>query len=295
MLAAILLVLPPFAAGAVVGSGDDRGESRATAEAEPGRELPRGGYRVLPDFRVVALYGAPQDPALGALGIGSPDQAARRLADLTRSYRAARKPVLPAFELLATIAAGHPGLDGLYRTRQPTATIRRYLEAVRRIDGLLILDLQPGYADFSDEAKELARFLREPDVGLAMDPEWHVADGEVPGRTIGSVDAEEVNEVSAYLARIVRRHGLPQKLLVVHQFTDAMVGGKRRIEQRPGVAVVFNADGFGTPALKRATYRRVRKSARWLGFKLFFEEDTGLMSPKQVLGLQPPPDLVVYE
>ena len=31
------------------------------------------------------------------------------------------------------------------------------------------------------------------------------------------------------------------------------------------------------------------------GFKLFYEEDTNLMSPRQVLALRPPPDIVVYE
>ena len=31
------------------------------------------------------------------------------------------------------------------------------------------------------------------------------------------------------------------------------------------------------------------------GFKLFFREDTGLMSPRDVLGLRPAPDVVVYE
>lgn len=285
-----------------MGSGGNEGAGRLAAEVEPGPELPGGGRQLLPGRRVVALYGAPQDPALGALGVGSPEQAGRRVVDLARHYRVPSTPVLPAFELLATIAAAHPGEDGLYRTRQQPATIQRYLEAVRRVEGLLILDLQPGYADFSDEAKELARFLREPDVGLALDPEWHVAVGEVPAQAIGSVDAEEVNEVSAYLERVVRRHDLPQKLLVVHQFTEAMVAGERRIEQRAGVAVVLNADGFGTPELKLATYdrvveaaRRVQGSARWLGLKLFFEEDTNLMSPEDVLDVRPVPDLVVYE
>jgi hypothetical protein len=31
------------------------------------------------------------------------------------------------------------------------------------------------------------------------------------------------------------------------------------------------------------------------GFKLFYHEDTGLMSPAQVLRLRPRPELIVYE
>ena len=51
----------------------------------------------------------------------------------------------------------------------------------------------------------------------------------MPGQTIGSVDAEEVNAVSAWLAGIVRRGDLPQKLLLVHRFTEDMI-------ERPGAA-----------------------------------------------------------
>ena len=31
------------------------------------------------------------------------------------------------------------------------------------------------------------------------------------------------------------------------------------------------------------------------GFKMFYEEDTGLTRPAEVVRLRPPPDLVVYE
>jgi hypothetical protein len=47
----------------------------------------------------------------------------------------------------------------------------------------------------------------------------------------------------------------------------------------------------------RQPARRVRRRSGdpYNGFKLFFEEDTGLMSPRDVFGLRPPPDVVVYE
>ena len=47
-------------------------------------------------------------------------------------------------------------------------------------------------------------------MSLALDPEWRMEAGEVPGQTIGSVDAEEVNAVSNWLANIVRRRDLPR-------------------------------------------------------------------------------------
>src|SRR5215207_5335950 len=235
--------------GATVGAGDgSRGDtgsaptkagadSRA-AEVEP-LELPRGGRRVFPDFRVVAFYGAPQSRALGALGIGTPDQAARRLARQARPYVKKTRPVLLAFELLATVANRDAGMDGMYRTRQPNSVIRRYLRAARRHKALLVLDIQPGHADFLDEVRRLDRYLREPDVGLALDPEWFTP-GAQPGTVIGSVTAEKINQVSRHVARIVRERNLPEKLFVVHQFTVDMVRDKQRVEQPRGLAMTMN-------------------------------------------------------
>jgi hypothetical protein len=109
-----------------------------------------------------------------------------------------------------------------------------------------------------------------------------------------------VNEVSRYLSRIVRRHDLPQKLLVVHRFTQSMIRSEEQLQRNPGVALVVNVDGFGDQPIKIAKYRdftRDRRAARVRsnGFKLFYREDTNLMRPSKVLRLKPPPDLVVYE
>jgi hypothetical protein len=202
-----------------------------------------------------------------------------------------------AFELIAVIAAADPGPDGLYRTRQPAEVVRRYLAAARRAGALLILDIQPGRSDFLTEARALAPFLVQPDVGLALDPEWRMRPDEVPGRVIGSVDAAEVNRVTDWLSGVAARRGLPDKLVLVHRFADGMIRRPRGLRTRPNLDMVVNADGFGTPALKRASYRRaVRDRGRLgTGFKLFFEEDTGLMTPRQVLALRPVPEVVVYE
>jgi hypothetical protein len=264
-----------------------------------GPELPRGGQRIFPEHRVVAFYGAPQSPQLGELGIGSPHSAAARLGAQARPYgRIGSKRLLPAFELIASIALDAPGADGLYRARQPVSVIRRYLRVARRERLLLLLDLQPGRSTFIREARRLKRFLREPNVGLALDPEWNMGPGGVPGERIGSVDAASVNRVSGLMSRIARKRDLPQKLLVVHQFTESMVRREGRLKARRNVAVVMNADGFGTQAQKRAKYRQLaprRRSPLEPGLKLFYREDTDLMSPREVLRLDPLPRFVVYE
>jgi hypothetical protein len=302
---AVVAVVSLFAGVAVgAGGGDGADGSGADAtnaaakQATPPKpaELPLGGRTIFPNYRVVAYYGAPQNHELGALGIGSPDAAGRRLRKQARTYARKTRPVMLAFELIATVANADAGEDGLYRTRQSDAVIRRYLRAARRAKALLLLDIQPGHADFMDEVRHLDRWLREPDVGLALDPEWHTP-GAQPGSVIGSVTAARVNDVSAHLAKIVRDGNLPEKLFVVHQFTADMIRGKAQVVQRPGLATTMNVDGFGDRANKVAKYREFTHDGTHFrrGFKLFYEEDSGLMRPRSVVALQPPPDLVVYE
>jgi hypothetical protein len=256
----------------------------------------------------VAYYGAPQHDELGALGIGTPDQAGRKLLPQAAAYKRPGRPVMPAFELIVTLAQADPGDDGMYRLRQTPEVIQRYLDAVRRIKGVLILDIQPGHANFVDEVRALGQWLIEPDVELALDPEWHVPVGVVPGKQIGSMDAATINQVSYYLARLRRLRNLPQKVLIVHQFTEGMVTNRDQVRNRPGVAIVHNVDGFGTPVLKQNVYDQLAYQppagealrlppggGRFNGFKLFYKEDTNLMGAPQALGLRPAPDVVVYE
>jgi hypothetical protein len=299
--ATLLVVIVVVIAGTfvLVGSGD--GDPKPTAADDAAvppapPDLPRGGRSILPEFRVVAYYGAPQSDELGALGIGSPRGAARRLARQAKPYARKARPVLPALELITVIANADPGQDGMYRSRQKDRVIRRYLRAARRAKALLLLDLQPGRSDFFKEATRLEKWLRQPDVGLALDPEWRVQEGEVPGQVIGHVSAREVNATSAWLSQMVVRHDLPEKLFVIHQFTDDMVP-EQQLKPREGLAIVLNVDGFGNQAVKKAKYRDFTRQAPdfYHGFKLFYEEDTNMMRPRQVLRLRPKPVLVVYE
>lgn len=284
----------------IVGGAGGRASSpqhRATANRARLAELPGGGREIFPDHQVIAYYGAPGDARLGVLGAGPPGQIAKRLQHQAAAYRRADRPVLPALELIATIATSSPGADGLYRERQSTAEVRRYLRAARRVGALLILDLQPGRSRFLTEARVYERFLREPDVSLALDPEWQLAPGQTPGQQIGSTDAATINQVSAFLAGIVARHRLPQKLLIVHQFTTDMIRDRIQVLPRTGLAITINVDGFGDRPNKIAKYRALSKLPPTLfnGFKLFYQQDLHLMTPRQVMALRPPPRLVVYQ
>jgi hypothetical protein len=277
--------------------GSDDGNGKATAKKPPAPpQLPGGGRTIFPGRLVVGFYGAPQADELGELGIGSPASAGQRLLKMTKEYAGAGRKVLPAMELIAEIAHRAPGEEGLYRGVQPDSVIRRYLRAARKIGAILILDIQPGHASFFAESQKLEKWLRKPDVSLALDPEWHTP-GAVPGTVIGTVDVREVNAVSFWLDALVRKHDLPQKLLVIHRFTDDMIVGEDQLKPRKNVAVTVNVDGFGGREIKIAKYKSFAQRAPGLhnGFKLFFREDIDLLSPARVLRMKPQPELIVYE
>jgi hypothetical protein len=259
----------------------------------PPPELPRGGRRLFPRYRVVGFYGTQRIDALGA---GPPEVVGRRLLQVARAYAMPGHPVLPMFELIATVAHPFPTPTGLYRTHQHDEIVQRYLTAVRRIDGILVLDVQPGRTDFVDDLRHWEPYLRQPDVGVALDPEFSMGPGQVPGRHLGRTDAAAINRASAYVAGIVRRHRLPQKLFMIHQFRDSMIGDKAGIATRPGLAMTWNADGFGVRTAKLEDYRSYTRDRRFHpGLKLFYDDDVDLMAPREVLRLEPVPRVINYQ
>lgn len=139
-----------------------------------------------------------------------------------------------------------------------------------------------------------------PDVHLGLDPEFAMHDGHRPGTRVGSLDAEDINFAIDFLAELVQEHELPPKVLVVHRFTQGMISNEEEIRLRPEVQLVIHMDGWGPPALKRRTYDAFvgGDPVQFTGFKLFLHNDTKagdpLMSPEQILELEPPPLYIQY-
>jgi hypothetical protein len=174
--------------------------------------------------------------------------------------------------------------------------VRSFLEAVRRIDGMLVLEVQPGRDDFLSSVRHWEPYLRQPDVGVALDPEFAMSPGQVPGKHQGRTDGAAINRASAYVAGIVRGHRLPQKLFMIHQFHDSMIRDKAGIALRPGLAMTWNADGFGVRKAKLDDYRSYTRDRRFHpGLKLFYENDVDLMSPREVMKLKPVPRVINYQ
>jgi hypothetical protein len=268
----------------------------------PPPELPAGAA-LLPARRIVAFYGNPQSERMGILGELPPDQ---MLAKLDREVAAWERadpstPVIPALHMIATVAAGDPGADGMYRIRQPRRVIERVLQWADRGDAIVFLDIQPGRSTVQAELPRLLPYLERPDVHLALDPEWSMGPNGLPGRSIGSLDVSAINYAIDELAKLVEAHDLPPKVLVVHRFTQDMVRNLGRLDPDPRVQVVLNMDGWGPPATKVASYRNFVAPAPvdFKGFKLFYKNDTRggsrMMTPADVLRLDPTPIYIQYQ
>ena len=260
--------------------------------------LPLGGTKIFPEYRVVAYYGAPGNAGLGILGAGSAEHAAKAIERQAAAYREFGRKVQPAMELLATVAQGSPGPDHDYSAAVSASAVAAYLAVAKRHHMLLILDFQPGRGSFLPQVKQFRRFLDDPWVGVALDPEWKMGPHQVPATVIGSASAsaDSINDVSSYLAGIVRSEHLPQKLFVIHQFTLRMLPDRNRIATHPELASVLHADGHGGIAVKEAVYHQLAfPPAFCAGFKLFVHDDPKLMTPAQVMALQRRPDLITYE
>jgi hypothetical protein len=264
-----------------------------TMPAKP--QLPQGGTKIFPAYRVVAYYGTAGNKALGVLGEGSPDAMLPKLRGAAKGFAGGRK-IQVAYELIASVAQGSPGADGDYSKMIDLGKIQQYVDQAKRNKVLVILDLQPGRGDFLPQAQLLERFLIQPHVGLALDPEWRMPKDKVPGKTIGSTRAAEINRVSAYVAGLVRQHNLPEKLFVLHQFRASMLPDVQSIRKPPGLAMVQHVDGFGTRSAKTATWNRLRRPQQFhLGYKLFYDEDVKRYAPADVLKFKPVPELISYQ
>jgi hypothetical protein len=220
----------------------------------------------------------------------------QRLRRAAQPFKLRGERIQSVYELIVTVADPIPGPDGDFSHDIATDHVREYIDAAHRHGALVVLDLQPGRSNFLDVAKRWAWALKDPWVGLALDPEWRMGPRQVPGRVIGSVGAAEVNHVSAWLSGLVERRRLPEKAFVLHQFRSTMIREVGDVARRPGLAMVQHVDGFGTQGQKLATYHAVARPAQFaMGFKLFYDEDVHRFTPAQVRRIRPAVRFVSYQ
>ena len=280
--------------------GDTAELARNVEQAITVPEVPGGGQLVAAGRRMVALYGSPGSPSLGPLGRQDLNATIARVKGIAAQYqRVSREKVVPAFEIIVTVASASPGDGGAYTSMIDPAEVRPWVEAAGRAGVYVTLDLQPGRMDFLTQAKRYADLLAMPHVGLALDPEWRLKPDQVHLTQIGSVSAGEVNTTSEWLARLTRERRLPQKLFVLHEFdTDMLANRGQIVTTHPELQTVIHADGHGIPSVKMDTWNRILVDLPpnvAMGWKNFYTEDTPMLTPAQTMKVKPTPFFVSFQ
>lgn len=289
-----------------VGVGPEFGDAETLtwrlASAATGTELPGGGQLVLPGKTYIALYGTPGAPVLGVLGEQEGEATIQRAAGLAKEYEPLTENfVVPALEIITTVAAAQAGSDGDYSNEIAIETLRPLVDLAAENGQYVVLDLQPGRTDFLTQAKLYEELLKLPHVGLALDPEWRLLPNQVHLRQIGHVEVAEVNSVITWLADLTRANNLPQKVLILHQFQVQSLRDVGDVDQtRSEIAVLIHVDGLGAQPVKQETWRTLLNNApnieHW-GWKNFYDEDIpGPLSPTDTMTkVDPIPDFVSYQ
>ncbi len=258
---------------------------------------------ILPFKRILAFYGNFYSKGMGVLGEYSEDEVLKKLSFEQDKWNRAdpNTPVIPAIHYIAVTAQGSAG-DGKYRLRMPEKEIDHALEMADKVKGILILDVQVALSNLQTEIPLLEKYLKMPQVHLAIDPEFSMKTGAKPGTVVGTMDATDINYVANYLADLVKKNNLPPKVLIVHRYTQNMVTNYKKIAPLPEVQIVIHMDGWGPAQKKIGTYNQVvaPEPVQFTGFKLFYKNDlrapsTRLTTPSEILSLTPQPIYIQYQ
>jgi hypothetical protein len=266
----------------------------------PPFEFPAGGQTIFPQHRLIALYGAPDAPVLGSLGQQDLIDSIKRVHMLSAKYQTyMHEHTLPTFEIIATVASAYPTKNNDYSRETDTHVLQRWITAARAAGIYVVLDLQPGRTDFLTQAKHLTPLLEQPNVGLALDPEWRLKPNQIPLVQIGTVSINEVNATAEWLATLTRRHHLPQKLFLLHQFRNDMLPARHLLNiTHPELAYAVQMDGQGTQSQKQDTWHAILRQPppnTKFGWKNFYVKDKTLLTPAQTMAIRPQPWYVSYQ
>lgn len=301
VLAAIILFLLVVFVLAV-GRGGEQHPSKYRPPKPPVRPytFPNGGRKLLPDYRFVALYGSMAYPALGALGEQPLPASLARAKALAAQYQPlTTQHVYPTLEIITTMASASPTDNGDYSQAADPAKIQPWVDAARQAGVYVVLDLQPGRSDFLTQAKQYQALLAQPNVGLALDPEWRLAATQLPLQQIGSVGIDEVNQTGQWLSDLTTEYKLPQKLFLLHQFRLDMLLGRAQLDtSHTNLAYVIQMDGSGSQPQKLQTWQTITADPPTgvsFGWKNFYDEDSPTLDPAGTMALTPTPAYVSYQ
>lgn len=244
---------------------------------------------------IVSYYGNPYAETLGILGQHTPEELVGLLRTQAQTIDDLNgiRGVEPAFHIVYGTAQPEPGAEGLYLLRVDDETTQEYIDIACQNRFMVFLDLQNGRSDPVAELRNIEPFLLNTNVHVALDPEFTMEEGQVPGQAIGHLTADQINAVQAEMERVIDENNLPDKVLIVHQFDEGMIVDEEAIQDFPHVQVVIDMDGFGTPEVKVRKYGTFAQPAEHGGIKIFFQQDTPRLTDEQIVALDP--EVIIFQ
>jgi hypothetical protein len=312
LTASLMLSLVPVAAPLANGRPENQANSQANSQTNSQTNNQTNNQANTPANKhipieqlierndVLAFYGHPDSRQMGILGRYTKEELDAKLTALAAEYDAANgdRGVIKAFYLI-------------YGTVQPEGRIgimsdkrlNEYIDYAADHGIIVFIDHQIGRYDPVASFGRMFPWLAHPNVHLGLDPEWRTTK---PMEEIGTVTADELNRARQSMDDYMKQNGIEgERLMVVHQFNSKMISQRERVEgSSENVRLIHCADGFGSPALKRASYNHNAHATNmpWKGFKLFYNfgihgagYDSPLLTPAEVCALLPRPSLIIYQ
>ncbi len=253
------------------------------------------------DNYILAYYGHPNSRIMGIVGRHPRNELGEKLRKTAEKYKAVsdRKGVIPAIYLVYGTCQPGGNINIMKRGQ-----VQSYIDYAYKNGMLVYLDHQIGKYTPEQAINELLPFLKYPNVHLAIDPEWRTAR---PMKVLGHITADELNNVQRIMKDYIIANNIPGKRqLVFHQFNAKMVSNIKSVRSDyDPVLLVHTTSGWGTPSAKISTHARNAQAANIpiKGFKLWYfytrrpgvHYDIPLMTPEQVLSLDPEPRLIIYQ
>ncbi|MGW8565715.1 hypothetical protein [Isoptericola sp. NPDC055881] len=233
----------------VVGVGPGFGDATTfawrVAAAERAALLPTGSQHLLPARYVTVDATVWEDPATAVARAQAAAAAYEPSEDDDGSDGSDTQdaPVVPTLVLTASATSGGAGEDGDWVTQEDLDALQPLVSAARDAGVYVLLDVGAGPGPVVDQVRAAEPLLRDPGVGVALDPESRVGDGVTT--TSHVMSADEVADVEAYLADLVTREALPPALLVVHQTLPESIPDRALLRSLPQVEVAVVADRTG--------------------------------------------------
>lgn len=246
---------------------------------------------------LIGYYGRSNTPALGVLGQNSIDDLVVKLKEKAAYFNREldnKVDVQLAFHLIHSLATRDPGRRNDYLLGMSEKMVMKYIKKAQQENFAVIIDLQLGTKNAHEAVVPVLKYLKYDNVHIAIDPEFKIPKHRryPPGKYIGHIFGDDLNKTQEIISTYLKENNIQGKRdLIVHMFHERMLRKREEVKNFDNINLIYNIDGHGNPAVKikiyNALYTQEESHLAKSGFKIFYNNDSQIMTPKQIMGWEP--------